>query len=276
MIPILRLELAKLIARRSVLYLLVPNLYTLFYTLALVLAVTTRSAGWTAFLGSLVTSSLALHPYVSVTAYPMCILMLCSELWGAEAHDRSLRTLILTQVPRGRLLAARVLVVTGVAVLSFLIYFALFFAHILVLEQVVPPEIWAKIGFGIGGGFANMAVYSGAFAVGLLALTLWITLIALIASRTSTVGMLVVMTLVTLSVGLPTAEEWMHPGSTWSHYAFTHAYLEVSGKEMLKSVLRGTTPWGDALGRATAVLGANALVLYGVCLAVFRRRQFVD
>ena len=273
---VLRLELAKLAGRRSLMYLLLPNLYTLFYTCALGLALATRSAGWTEFLASLVTSSLALHPYVCLTAYPMCLLMLCADLWGAEAADGTLRTLVLTQVPRGRLLAARVLLAAALVTCAFAVYFAVFFLDVAVLARVVPAAVWAKIGFAVGSGLVNMVPFAGAFFVGAVALALWVTLMALCANRTSTVGMLSVASLVALAVGLPMVEEWVRPGSTWSGLVFTQAWVELTGKEMLKAVLHGPGPWGASLARVAGVLAGNALVLYPACLWLFRRREFVD
>lgn len=276
MTALLRLELAKLVARRSVLYLLLPNLYTVLYSLALTLAAVSGSQKWMGFLGSVVTASLALHPWVSISAYPMCMLMLCSDLWGTEATDRTLRTLVLMQVPRGRLLAARVITVAGVIFFAFAIYFGLFFAHTVVLSHLVAPEVWAKISFPIESAFANTLVFAAAFAVGVVTLTLWVTLMALVASRTSTVGMLTVMTLAALAFGVPTVEEWLRPGSHWSQLLFTQQYLELTGKELLKGLMREQHPWGAELARVTGVLALNALVLYPLCWTVLRRRQFVD
>lgn len=274
MSALLRLELAKLVARRSVLYLLLPNLYTALYTVALALAVFSGSQKWTGFLGSVVTVSLWMHPAVASSAYPMCMLMLASELWGAETSDRSLRTLVLMQVPRGRLLAARVITVSSVTMLGFLIYFGLFFAQALVLRQVVSAEVWAAISFPIESAMGNMLVFTGAFAVGVLTLSLWITLMALVASRISTAGMLTVMTLFALALWVPRLEEWLRPGSTWSALLFTHQYLELTGNPLLKGLMRDSVPWGAQLARVTALLAMNALVLYPLCWAVLRRKEF--
>lgn len=275
--PVVRLELAKLVARRSVLYLLLPNLYTAFYTAALGLAVVTRSPWWTEFLGTLVTTSIYFHPYVALTAYPMCLLMLCVEQWGAEARDGTLRTVLLTQVPRGTLLAARVLVAAGVVVAAFVLYFALFFGHVALLERVVSPVVWAKIRFPVGDGIANMVPFVGAFAVGAVTFALWMTLMALLADRTSTVAMLAVSSLAALAYGVPTVETWVREASpVWSGYVFTQAWMELTGREMLRGLLLGPATWGGAMARAVLVLGANALVIYPVCVWVLRRREFVD
>lgn len=274
--PVVRLELAKLVAGRSFLYLLLPNLYTLFYTAALGVAVVTRAPWWTEFLGVLVTTSIALHPYVALTAYPMCLLMLCVEQWGAEARDGTLRTTMLTQVPRGTLLAARVVVAAGVVVAGFVLYFALFFAHVAVLERVVSPVAWAKIRFPVGDGLANMVPFAGAFAVGAVTLSLWMTLMALLADRASTVAMLAVSSLAALAYGVPTVESWVREGAPlWSRYGFTHAWVELTGREMLRGVLLGPATWG-AMAQAVLVLAVNALGLYAVCAWVLRRREFVD
>lgn len=274
--PVVRLELAKLVARRSWLYLLLPNLYTVFYTASLLLAVVTRSPRWAELLGTLVTTPLVIHPYVGLTAYPMCLVMLCVEQWGVEARDGTLRTTLLTQVPRGTLLAARVLVAAGVMVAAFVVYFGLFFLDVAVLERVLSPEVWATIRFPVRESLANMVPFTCAFAVGAIALALWVTLMALFADRMSTVAFLATASLAALSYGAPTVESWVREAApVWSAYLFTQAWMDLTGREMVRGILLGPAPWG-LMARAVAVMAANALVIYPICLRVIKRREFVD
>lgn len=276
MIPLLKLEFAKLIARRSVLYLVLPNIYTICYVTALVVTALVGSANGLAFLGASVTSFIVFHPLVSISAYPVCMLMFVTDLWCTEQADRSLRTLLLMQVPRARLLAARVIVVTAVMLLAFLIYFGAFFGSTLLLHQLVAPEVWERIRFPVVGAFVNMSAYTVAFTVGLVTATLFFTLVALISTRPSTVGMFSMLVLVALVVGVPTVEEWLRPGSQMSNYLFTRLYHELVARDLVRSLMLEQGHWGSRLVRISGFLALNAAVLWAASLTVLRRKQITD
>jgi hypothetical protein len=274
---LLALELAKLRgSSRSLFFLLLPNLYALCYQVVLGIALVRGAQTLTALLGAGLTSFVIVHAAFGVLVYPLCMLLLTTELWCAELADRSLRTLLLTQVPRGRLLAGRVIVTAGVMVLAFAIFFAIFFFDAVLLSYWLPPDLWQKLKFDVVTASARMLVYGGVFALGMVTLSAFFTTLSIIASRTATVAMLAVVVVAALAFGLPSVVQYYAPDATWHEQVFVHPYRELFSKDLMKLLILEPEGGMGKLARIALALIANSAALFGLGYALLVRKQFPD
>lgn len=265
MIALVRLELAKLSSWRSVLYLVVPNLGALGFTVALAGAIVRGSQFLTAMFGSVISLFAYFEPAMGL-GLALCLQLLCADLWCSEVADRSLRTLVLMQVPRGRLLAARVAVATGIAMVAWAIYWAIFFANAFVVRGMVAPAVWLKADVPLGSAFASLCVYAGGMLVGNVALVLLFTLIALVAGRPVTAALLSTVVLAVLGAVKTRFSEQLLP----------EAYYTLMCSDVMKGVIHGREPWGAEFARATAWLAVNAAVLWTACWSILKRKEFTE
>lgn len=274
---LLALELAKLRgSSRSLFFLLLPNLYALCYQAVLAVAMLRGAQTLMAFLGAGLTSFVIVHTTFGVMVYPFCMLLITTELWCAELADRSLRTLLLTQVPRGRLLVGRVLVTAAVMVLAFAAFFGIFFADAVLLSYWLPADLWQRLKFDIVSAAVRMTAYSAVFALGMVTLSLFFTTLSIVASRTATVAMLAVMVVAALAFGLPYAVQYVSPDATWHEQVFVHAYRELFSKDLVRMLILEPEGGLARLARIALSLGANCVVLFGICYALLARKQFPD
>jgi ABC-type Na+ efflux pump permease subunit len=274
---VLRLELAKLLgSSKNAFYLLLPNVYAVCYQVVLVIAMLRGSETLLGLLGAGLTSFVIVHGTVGIFVYPMCIMLLVTDLWCTELSDRSLRTLLLTQVPRGQLLLGRVIAVTGVMVTAYVIFFVTFFVDAAVLSHVLTPELWERVKFDVGMAAGRMVLYTGALAVAIAAATLFFTVLSLLSNRVSTVAMIGVLTVLAMAVGLPYLVSYYRPGATWPDLLFVHPYRELMSKDLVRSLMLEPAFEMSRLGWLTGLLIANSVALYALALAMLKRKQFVD
>lgn len=274
---ILKLEFAKLFgASKNGFYLLLPNVYAICYQVVLMVAMVRGAETLLALLGAGLTTFVIVHALLGAFVYPMCVMFLVTELWCAELADRSLRTLLLTQVPRGRLLLGRAIAVSIVMLAAYLIFFCVFFVDAAVLSYVLTPELWERVRFDIGAAAGRMVLYSGAFAVAMAVWTLFFSVLSFLSNRVSTVAMIGVLSYLAMAIGLPYLAGYYSPGATWPDWLFVQPYRELMSKDLVRSLMLEPSYDMGKLGNLTALLAANAAVLYALALAMLKRKQFVD
>ena len=259
-----KLELVKLARPSTLLYLLAPNLGSLGYTLALLAAVVTGRNGYAEGLGALLSAFVWLHPLVA-GAYAQGALMLCADLWSSEASDRTLRTLVLMQVPRRQLLVVRTALVAGVMTASAALYFALFLVSAVVVRATVSARAWDILHIPIHDAAVGLVPYVAVLALGLVTLVLWVTLVSLACARASTATMLSMVSLLVVAASAPEG---------WAEYLFPHALWQLAGHEVLKPLVLGIGEGSGLLSALAAVLAGNALVLAVGCSLALARKEF--
>ncbi|MBI4859640.1 MAG: hypothetical protein HY815_05175 [Candidatus Riflebacteria bacterium] len=273
---ILQLELVKWSSgRRNLLYVLLPNLYPIAFTLFLIGTIFSRSQTVLALLGAGLATFLLVHQLNGFVMYPALLLLRCSETWAGEEAERTLRTLVLTQVPRWKILVAKVLMLTASFVLAHLVFFAIFIVDTLLIRWSVPPEIWAKIPIDVGNAVYCLVAYTAVFAVALAVFSLFFSWISLLASRLTTVVLLSMTILVAVWWVIPSLVEQVRPNTTIAKCVFTRPYGELISIDTLLPMIKKDASTGN-LSTIARDLAANGVVLGLLCLVTLRRKEFLD
>jgi hypothetical protein len=270
----LAFELAKLVrSRRSLLYVVVPNVYAISFTMLLPVAFAWASPGTRAVVALGLPAFVWVHELVNgLVIYPACALVLACQLWTSEAAEGTLSTLLITQVARWKVLVAKVLAIGALPVAGQVLFWALFLADSLFMGSVLRRDGAAgTLPIVLAGSAVNLAVYTAVFALGAVVLALFASWLALLSDRTSTVALLalVVLSALWFAGHGPVTVTWFSPEPV----VFTHHLHRLVSASVVGPLILGDRGALAPLAPIAAGLAANGAVLALACLATLGRRE---